>query len=237
MTIFSMLFGAGIVLMAARVTARGGRPAITHYRRMLALLLFGAIHAYLIWDGDILALYAVSVAIVYPFKGVRPATLIAIGVLFLLIGSAMFLAIGILLPQGAPDAAREVISFWSPTDQEIRDELAVYGGTWLSAFRWRAGASFEFHVVDLAVWGIWRAGGNMLLGMAMLKLGVLTAQRPIAFYRRMAIAGFSIEYRIYLHPVVLGHGKPYFAGPRPPLRLMANDRIAEDVVRLAYVPA
>ena len=45
------------------------------------------------------------------------------------------------------------------------------------------------------------------------------------------------EYRIYLHPVVLGHGKPYFAGPRPPLRLMAHDRIGEDVIRLTYVPA
>jgi len=45
------------------------------------------------------------------------------------------------------------------------------------------------------------------------------------------------EYRIYLHPVVLGHGKPYFAGPRPPLRLVASDRIAEDVIRLTYVPA
>ena len=42
------------------------------------------------------------------------------------------------------------------------------------------------------------------------------------------------EYRIYLHPVVLGHGKPYFAGPRPPLRLFF-DRIGEDVIRLAYV--
>src|SRR5262245_2638238 len=49
--------------------------------------------------------------------------------------------------------------------------------------------------------------------------------------------GLIDEYRIYLHPVVLGHGKPYFAGPRPPLRLMANDRIADDVIRLAYVPA
>jgi dihydrofolate reductase len=45
------------------------------------------------------------------------------------------------------------------------------------------------------------------------------------------------EYRIYLHPVVLGHGKPYFAGPRPPLRLISNDRIVEDVIRLTYVPA
>jgi len=49
--------------------------------------------------------------------------------------------------------------------------------------------------------------------------------------------GLIDEYRIYLHPVVLGHGKPYFAGPRPPLRLMASDRMAGDVIRLAYVPA
>jgi len=45
------------------------------------------------------------------------------------------------------------------------------------------------------------------------------------------------EYRIYLHPVVLGHGKPYFAGPRPPLHLHTYDRIGEDVIRLTYVPA
>lgn len=49
--------------------------------------------------------------------------------------------------------------------------------------------------------------------------------------------GLIDEYRIYLHPVVLGHGTPYFAGPRPPLRLMTSDRIAGDVIRLTYVPA
>ena len=49
--------------------------------------------------------------------------------------------------------------------------------------------------------------------------------------------GLIDEYRIYLHPVVLGHGQPYFAGPRPPLRLATHDRIAENVLRLSYVPA
>lgn len=49
--------------------------------------------------------------------------------------------------------------------------------------------------------------------------------------------GLIDEYRIYLHPVVLGRGNPYFAGPRPPLRLVASDRIGEDVLRLRYVPA
>src|SRR6185437_6989759 len=49
--------------------------------------------------------------------------------------------------------------------------------------------------------------------------------------------GLSDEYRIYLHPVVLGRGKPFFAGPRSRLRLVANDFIVEDVIRLTYVPA
>ena len=49
--------------------------------------------------------------------------------------------------------------------------------------------------------------------------------------------GLIDEYRLYLHPVVLGHGKPFFAGARPPLRLVASDVIGEDVIRLRYVPA
>lgn len=53
----------------------------------------------------------------------------------------------------------------------------------------------------------------------------------------LADLGLIDEFRIYLHPFVLGHGKPYFTRPRPPLRLMANDQMDENVIRLAYVPA
>lgn len=55
--------------------------------------------------------------------------------------------------------------------------------------------------------------------------------------RSLTELGLIDEYRIYLHPVVLGHGTPYFAGPRPPLRLMTSDRLDENVIRLSYVPA
>ena len=49
--------------------------------------------------------------------------------------------------------------------------------------------------------------------------------------------GLIDEYRLYLHPIVLGRGTPLFIGPRPPLHLVASDRIGEEVIRLTYVPA
>jgi dihydrofolate reductase len=55
--------------------------------------------------------------------------------------------------------------------------------------------------------------------------------------RSLTDLGLIDEYLLYLHPVVLGRGKPFFAGPRPPLRLVGNDRIGADVIRLTYAPA
>ena len=91
MSIFSMLFGAGVVLMTTREEARTGRSAGLHYKRMGWLLVIGLIHSYLIWLGDILVGYALSGMILYLFRKLRPAFLIVLSVIFLSVGSLLSL--------------------------------------------------------------------------------------------------------------------------------------------------
>jgi dihydrofolate reductase len=67
-------------------------------------------------------------------------------------------------------------------------------------------------------------------------VGEISVSGP-ALAHGLAELGLVDEYRLYFHPVALGGGKPFFAGPRPPLRLVANDVVGEDVIRLTYVPA
>ena len=83
MTIFSMLFGAGLVLMDQRAEARGARIRQVYYRRVLWLLAIGLVHAYFIWVGDILVLYAECGLLLYLFRNLRPVTLVALGILAL----------------------------------------------------------------------------------------------------------------------------------------------------------
>ncbi len=85
MTIFSMLFGAGLVLMDQRAEKRGARIRGVYYRRILWLLAIGLIHSYLIWWGDILVLYAECGLLLYFFRNLRPRTLIILGLSALLL--------------------------------------------------------------------------------------------------------------------------------------------------------
>jgi uncharacterized protein len=84
MTIFSMLFGAGLVLMDQRAEARGAHIRGVYVRRVLWLLAIGCVHAYLIWSGDILVLYAECGLFLYFFRNLTSRTLIILGILALL---------------------------------------------------------------------------------------------------------------------------------------------------------
>jgi uncharacterized protein len=89
-TIFSMLFGAGIVLLCTRAERRGEPPARVLRRRTVWLLVFGLAHACLLWTGDILVWYSFSGTLAYLFWRLRPGWLVAWGLLLLAVGTGVW---------------------------------------------------------------------------------------------------------------------------------------------------
>ncbi|XHC24842.1 hypothetical protein ABWH91_11290 [Phycisphaerales bacterium ac7] len=92
MSIFSMLFGAGIVLFSSRIEQKRGRSAGVHYRRMGWLLVIGMLHAYLIWFGDILVSYALVGMVVFLFRRLPPVMLVVLAAILLPIAPILAVA-------------------------------------------------------------------------------------------------------------------------------------------------
>lgn len=192
MAIFSMLFGAGIVLLTERREAAGLSSAALHYTRNFWLLIFGLLHATLIWYGDILVTYALCAFVVYWVRRFSVRWLLILGLLVLCIPPLLSILSGLSLQQ-APEAIRaEVAAGFVPTEAEAAAEIAAYRGTWMSAFAHRLHTAKAFWSEALPFFLFWRASGLMLIGMALYKAGVLSAQRSAGFYGWMILAGFGL---------------------------------------------
>ena len=182
MTIFSMLFGASIVLMVDRAKGRGDARRV-HYRRMAWLIVIGLLHAHLLWSGDILFLYGVCGMLVYPLRRQPSGRLLVLGVALLAIASAYSVGSGLSLPYWSEEALSSFNrEFWRPTPETIDAELAAYRGGWIEQQPVRSASALEFETNALATWGLWRAGGLMLIGMALFRHGVFSAERSPRFY-------------------------------------------------------
>src|SRR5437762_6151452 len=126
-SIFSMLFGAGIVLLWQKAEASGARPARLHYRRMGWLILFGLLHAYLLWYDDILYAYGMCGLFVYLFRRKSPRTLVSSSLVLATIGSLISIGLGLFwAPHWSPHTKAEFIEEWQPSPQLIKKELAAY---------------------------------------------------------------------------------------------------------------
>ena len=203
MAIFSMLFGAGIVLMVGRAEARGNARRV-HYRRMGWLLVIGLLHAHLLWPGDILFLYAVCGMLVYPLRRQPPGRLLALGVLVLAVGTAISVAFGMSFPYW-PEDQRSAFTAesWQPPAAALDAELAAWRGSWLEQQPARSAWAFEFETSSLIAWGVWRAGGLMLIGMALFKQGVFSARLSSRFYAALVAAAVMIGLPLQAYGIAL----------------------------------
>lgn len=128
----------------------------------------------------------------------------------------------------------EIMRYWDDDRPEWTPELREFAIAWRNQPKWVVSRSLEAVGPNATL-----VEGDLATVIRDLKArlaGEIACSGP-DLARSLTDLGLVDEYRLYLHPVVLGRGKPFFAGPRPPLRLVASDMIGEDVIRLTYVPA
>lgn len=186
MTIFAMLFGAGILLMTGRAGEQAGRM---HRRRMGWMLLFGLMHAHLFWYGDILYWYALCGFVAFLLRNKAPRALITIGAVLIFIGFALGMLFGLTIPDATLVKIND--TEWKPTAAVIAEELAAYRGGFLDQAAHRSPTALMFETVFFFLF-FWKVLGLQLIGMALLKLDVFTARREPAAYLKLAALGLVI---------------------------------------------
>lgn len=202
MSIFSMLYGAGIVLLTSKLEDRGESARGLHYRRTFWLLVIGLCHAYLLWSGDILTSYAVCAAIVFWFRNLKPRNLLIMGIIVFLISPLLMFGTFTMLQQAPPEAVQAVVADFAPTIQEIEAELAAYRGGLGAQMAERVPSSISMQTASFFFYTFWRAAGLMLVGMALYKWGVFSAKRSARFYNSLLIAGLVIGLPLVIYGVI-----------------------------------
>lgn len=192
MSLFSILFGAGIVLMTSRMEQQGNSPAVRHYFRNFWLLLIGLFHAYVLWYGDILVPYAICSIWLFFFRKKSPRTLFIWAGIFYLINLSIGLSTGWSMHQWPPEQIAETCASWLPSAEAIAQETAAYRGTWLEQLPVRMETAIGMQTFIFFFTFVWHITGLMLIGMALYKTKVLTAERSTTFYKRLTIIGFGL---------------------------------------------
>ena len=223
-TLFSILFGAGVVLFVTGSTAKSGW---LHYRRNFWLLVFGLINAYIfLWPGDILVTYALSGFVLWFVRNWKARSLLILATFLILIGSLQNFAMKSTL-EIARDAAEEMKISISK-GEEFSEETAEWAQGWIdyeednqaeidnipneikkrtssysSAYEYNLEKANEMIYFVLPFFLFLDALMMMVIGMALFKLGVLDGGRDIKFYIRMMCIGFLTGISINAYEVLL----------------------------------
>ena len=207
--LFSFMFGASMLLVIDKAAAKGESPGSVHFRRMLWLLLFGYLHFYFIWYGDILTGYASIGMLAWFFRNKEPRKLIRWGIVFVFLQFLMLavMAAGFFYVSqaaAAPNPDPEIVRQWSemqkgfgvPTAARTADELALHLGPWTALVHHQLTERTFQPLVMLGIFGL-ETLGYMLLGMAALRTGFFTGGWDDARYRKVALTGFGIAIPAY----------------------------------------
>jgi uncharacterized protein len=168
MTIFSILFGVGIVLMAENIERKGGDPTKVHYKRMFILAIFGILHAYLLWFGDILFPYALAGMIAYTARKKSVKFLFITAFVSIGFSSLVMFLISLVIPMMEPADLQSMMAVWAPTQEMIDKDILVNQASWFGQMEHRNFMASKMQTNVLFY--LFRIVGLMMVGMALFKL-------------------------------------------------------------------
>ena len=201
--LFSLLFGASMMLVIDRAVAKGESAAQVHYRRMAWLAVFGLAHYFFIWFGDILFLYAIIGMIAFRFRNWPPERLVKIACIIFAVGLALWgIQFGALQifqylatrPDATADMARQLRELMDSADLafNIAPDLALHRSSYAAITMDRLD---EWSTpLILVVQSIGETLPLMMIGMAMQKSGFMTGNWEAIDYRRWVLGRNSAHY-------------------------------------------
>ncbi|PKP90281.1 MAG: hypothetical protein CVT77_15535 [Alphaproteobacteria bacterium HGW-Alphaproteobacteria-16] len=210
--LFSFLFGASTLLVIEGAVAKGDSPARTHYSRMIWLLVFGLLHLWLIWWGDILNNYALIGMLVFFFRKASVKRLVVFGIGFLVIHQLLSLG-AIAVPELArtqlassdPEVVRQAqetldgfkLGFGVPADAALAEIINTHRGSWLDIAHYRFETAAWGPLSGLLMFGF-ETLAYMLFGMAAFRSGMLTGKWQRSRYIRWLAICFGIGIPAYI---------------------------------------
>lgn len=188
MTLLAILYGVGIMLFARKYESKNLSATKPFIARSLLLVVFGLIHAYLIWYGDILFAYAIAGVIAYFCRNWSAKWLLAVGFL---------IAFGITAPDiiSAIKSIQnpvETVASWSPSADTQKAMLEQYKGSWLELITPRMNHALYYQTEGFYMFNLWRCGGLMLFGMGLVKLGLFNRNNERLFNYKLWTLGLLI---------------------------------------------
>lgn len=209
MALFSMLFGASVMLITSKMEEKGNNPLRYHYVRNFWLLLIGLAHSTFIWSGDVLALYAVSAFFLYPIRKLAARWQFILGLMIFLSAAPTYWLAGEIIPFLDNDAITELVEFWEPPEAEKQAIVEEYLGAYQFASAYEnentqdIGDGVGIYYLALLYNFFTRALGMMMMGMALFTWGVLTSSKSAVFYRRMVFIGLGVGLGLSIIGVIL----------------------------------
>ena len=182
MSMFSILFGAGMMLFVQNIEQKELKPVKYHYKRMFLLLGFGLIHAYLIWLGDILVPYAICGCLVFLIRNWSSKALVTVASILFMIPVVMNLLIYCTL---SPIELGEIYGgIWNA---ESSNEIKAYQSSYFGQMEARSQGAYFLETSQFLSEGLWRYSAMMITGILLFRLEWFKAIKGGAYYLRFGL--------------------------------------------------